>query len=164
MKTTLTLLIILAVGPGSIAQDSDSQKLQSIDGLLSELLDQISIKKGESIDTSAVRGLFHPSATLAIRNPSPASVESVSLDEFLTLLKDPYYEEGYEEKELHRVIDEFNGIAQVFQSFYGKDSEGKARGITSYQLAFYDDRWWIISVLWTLETEEQKIPKKYRRD
>ncbi|MBD3630826.1 hypothetical protein [Cyclobacterium sp.] len=67
------------------------------------------------MNTSAVRNLFHPSAILTVADSFNA--ETVSINDFLILLKDPYYEEGYLEKEINKVVDEYNGIAQVFQSF-----------------------------------------------
>ena len=71
---------------------------------------------------------------------------------------------GYLEHETGKTINEFNGIANVFQSFYGKDSENEeARGINSYQLVYFGKRWWIVNLLWTLETDKIKIPKKYLR-
>jgi hypothetical protein len=79
------------------------------------------------------------------------------------ILKDPYYEQGYTEKEINKVIDEYNGIAQVFQSFCGKDYDGVEEcGITSYQLAYYENRWWIVSLLWTLKADGKELPTELR--
>ncbi|WP_203292457.1 hypothetical protein [Luteirhabdus pelagi] len=154
LKILFYLILFTTV---TVAQES---KLSSIDGIVDELLDQITIEKGEKMDTTAIRNLFHPSAILTVANSS--SAETVSIDDFLILLKDPYYENGYLEKEISKTIEEYNGIAQVFQSFYGEDSEGlKERGINSYQLTYYQKRWWIVSLLWTIESESEKIPSKY---
>ena len=116
----LCLLIIL---PFSVrAQGPVQTRVQSIDGIVQELLDQITIDKGETMDTAAIRKLFYPSAqfTVLMHMEDGSVAESISLDDFLVMLKDPYYEEGYLEEEFHKVVDEYNGIAQVFQSFYGK--------------------------------------------
>jgi len=143
-----------------LAQEKALAPVESINGIIDELLDQITIEKGEKMDTAAVRSLFHPYAILTVADSTNA--ETVSLDDFLNLLKDPYYDQGYLEKEIHKVVDEYNGIAQVFQSFYGKDSEGtKERGINSYQLTYYGGRWWIVSLLWTIESNSEQIPAKY---
>ncbi len=65
-------------------------------------------------------------------------------------MKDSYYDKGFEEFELGKVINEYNGIANVFQSFYGKDSEGaEEKGINSYQLVYFKNRWWIANMVWT---------------
>ena len=163
MKYLLSLIFFLTVSINSLAQVQTDAPVKSIDGIIDELLDQITIEKGEQMDTTAIRNLFHPSAIFTVADSTMA--ETVSLDEFLNLLKDPYYEQGYLEKEIHKVVDEYNGIAQVFQSFYGKDSEGtEERGINSYQLTYYGERWWIVSLLWTIESKNVRIPAKYSRD
>ena len=128
MKYFLCITILLATTISSPAQEKTDINVKSINGIIDELLNQITIEKGEVMDTSAIRNLFHPSAILTVADSTNA--ETVSLDDFLNLLKDPYYEQGYLEKEIHKVVDEYNGIAQVFQTFYGKDSEKeKEKGI-----------------------------------
>ncbi|TRZ42607.1 hypothetical protein [Robertkochia solimangrovi] len=160
MKYILFIAIILTTSMSSLAQEKTAVKVKSINGIIDELLNQITIEKGEKMDTTAIRNLFHPSAIFTVADSTNA--ETVSLDEFLALLKDPYYEEGYREQEIHKVVDEYNGIAQVFQTFYGKDSEGvEEKGINSYQLTYYGDRWWIVSLLWTIESKSVGIPVKY---
>lgn len=160
MKYFLYTLLFLSTSVSSIAQENIVSPVESIDGIIAELLDQITIEKGEKMDTLAIRNLFHPSAIFTVANSTNA--ETVSLDDFLSLLKDPYYEEGYVEREIHKVVDEYNGIAQVFQTFYGKDSEGvEEKGINSYQLTYYGDRWWIVSMLWTIASKSERIPAKY---
>lgn len=160
MKNILILLLSLTTSFNSLGQEKNEPPLQSIHGIIDELLNQITIEKGEKMDTTAVRNLLYPSAILTVADSAQA--ETVSLDDFLILLKDPYYEEGYLEQEIHKVVDEYNGIAQVFQTFYGKDSEGiEEKGINSYQLTYYNERWWIVSLLWTIESKSVKIPAKY---
>ena len=160
MKYFLCIIIFLTASISSIAQEKTDSTVKSINGIIDELLNQITIEKGEKIDTTAVRNLFHPSAIFTVADSTNA--ETVSLDDFLTLLKAPYYEQGYLEKEIHKVVDEYNGIAQVFQTFYGKDSEGvEEKGINSYQLTYYGGRWWIVSLLWTIESKSVGIPAKY---
>ncbi|WP_221409596.1 hypothetical protein [Marinoscillum furvescens] len=122
MKYILYTLLFLSLAIRVWAQDTAEAPEASIDGIIDELLDQITIEQGEQMDTAAIRNLFHPAAIFTVADPAQA--ETVSLDEFLVLLKNPYYEQGYLEKELHKVVDQYNGIAQVFQTFYGKDSEG----------------------------------------
>lgn len=160
MKYDLSILLIVVLSMSSLAQNTTDKSLTSIDGVINRLLDEITIQKGEQMDTTAIRKLFYPNALLTVA--SPESPETVSLNDFLILLKDPYYEAGYLEKALHRITEEYNGIAHVFETFYGKDSEGEEeRGINSYQLTYYQDRWWIVSMLWTVESESEGIPVKY---
>ena len=160
MKYSFYLLLFLSISINALAQQQSDSSVTSIGGIINEILEEISIEKGEKMDTAAVRNLFHPAAQFTVADSIKA--ESVSLDDFLTLLKDPYYEEGYLEKEIHKVVDEYNGIAQVFQTFYGKDSKGvDDKGVNSYQLTYYKGRWWIVSLLWTMESKGKPIPAKY---
>lgn len=92
----------------------------------------------------------------------PMESETVSLDEFMELLKDPYYDDHYLEYQTGKVINEYNGIANVFQSFRAKDRDGlDARGISSYQLIHLQGRWWISNVLWTGNDNGVPIPERY---
>jgi hypothetical protein len=170
MKKILVLAFFFHSIFNLIAQDiplPDTNAVKSIDGIVKEVLRLQSGEKGKSRNWKSLRNLFLPTATFTILNTGDElrlPTETVSLDEFIELLHDNYYEEGYEEYETGKTIDEFNGIANVFQSFYGKDSENKeARGINSYQLVYFGNRWWIANLLWTLETDKVKIPKKYLR-
>jgi len=145
----------------------DTNALKTVNGIVKESLRLISSEKGKTRNWEALRNLFLPTATFTVLNNNdsiPQPVETITLGEFINLMHDEYYEQGYFEYEKGKTVDEFNGIANVFQSFVGKDSEGKEeRGINSYQLVYFNKRWWIANLLWTLETNKAKIPKKYLR-
>jgi hypothetical protein len=172
MKMILALFFFLNSVISLKAQEimlPDSNAVKSIDGIVKEVLRLQSGERGKTRNWKALRNLFLPTATFTILNIDSGGslrkpTETVSLDDFIELMHDDYYEEGYLEYETGKAIDEFNGIANVFQSFYGKDSKNEeARGINSYQLVYFEKRWWIANLLWTLETDKVKIPKKYLR-
>lgn len=143
----------------------DTIALKSINGIIRESHRLITTQPGKTLHPEALRPLFLPGAQFTVlyhNDDMPFASETVSVDEFIDLLKDPYYEEGYIEYETGKVINEYNGIANVFQSFYAKDSEGvEARGINSYQLLYFDDRWWIANMLWTVDDNGVPVPEKY---
>jgi len=170
MKIILALFFFLNFLISLKAQDTisaDTNAVKSIAGIVKEALRLQSGERGQTRNWKALRNLFLPTATFTILNIENGDslrkpTETVSLDEFIELLHDDYYEEGYLEYETGKTVDEFNGIANVFQSFYGKDSKNEvARGINSYQLVYFGRRWWIANLLWTLETDKVKISKKY---
>ena len=111
---------------------------------------------------------FSLDATFSVldhRPEAPEPFETVTLEEFIEMMNDPYYERGFHEEELHKVVNEFNGIANVFQTYYGRDSEGyEDKGINSYHLVFFNDRWWIASLIWVGESEDVKLPTKYLKN
>jgi len=70
-----------------------------------------------------------------------------------------YPEEDFTENELGKVVNKYNGIAKVFQSFYPKDSENEeGRGITSYQFIYFKER------LWITDSIGIPIPDKYLKN
>ena len=144
---------------------AETSAVNSIDGIVNEVLEIITVEKGEGVDLEKFRNLFVPNARFSMLTPNDSiaqPLETVSLDEFIEMLDDPYYEQGYLEYEMGKVVNEYNGIAQVFQSFYGKDSDNLVeRGITSYQLVYFNDRWWIVNILWTTDANGVAVPEKY---
>jgi hypothetical protein len=172
MSVKIMILVFFCFNPlmilkGQEAMLPDTNALKTVNGIVKESLRLISSEKGKTRNWEALQNLFLPTATFTVLNNNdsiPQPVETITLVEFINLLHDEYYERGYLEYETGKTVDEFNGIANVFQSFYGKDSEGKEeRGINSYQLVYFNKRWWIANLLWTLETNRVKIPKKYLR-
>ncbi|PTX58935.1 hypothetical protein C8N46_1114 [Kordia periserrulae] len=164
----LIIILFLGFSINSFAQNQKiphAEAVKTIDGVLTRMLQLLSVEKGETIDTESLRKLFLTNATFSVRAPDksyPNPFETVSLDDFIASLKDSYYEQGFEEKEIGKVVNEFNGIANVFQSFKGSDSEENTqKGINSYQLVYLENRWWIANMIWTFETDTVKIPKKY---
>lgn len=159
----LTALLFILFSLQLSAQNNPAT--QSIDKILNEMLDIISAQKGEKRDLETLRNLFLPQATFAVLSPDstePRYFEMINLDDFIESLQNEYYENGFEEREMGKVIHEFNGIASVFQSFYGKDSEGnELKGINSIQLVYKERRWWIAHTIWTFERDDLKIPTDY---
>lgn len=169
MMKRLLLCVIFCIPLAGLAQPKKApvtESVKTIDGILTKMLSLLSVKKGETVDIKTLETLFLPEATFSVRAPDDSykiKFETVGLKDFIASLKDSYYESGFLEIETGKVVNEFNGIANVFQSFYGKDSEGnEERGINSYQLVYLKNRWWITNMIWTFETDEVKIPQKYR--
>ena len=167
MKRLLPGLLIL-ISITLLAQEklvSDTTAVNSIDGIVKEVLKIISGADGKTRDWQAFRNLFLPTATFTILNNDstfPEPVETISLEDFISLMHDEYYQQGFIEYETGKVVDEYNGISHVFQSFYAKDSENvEGRGVTSYQLVFYDNRWWIVNIMWTGDSNGVDVPEKY---
>jgi len=95
--------------------------------------------------------------------PPHKQVRAMNIEEFIRYAGPNYPKEGFEEIVIGLEVNEFNGIATVFQSFYCKTPSGsyEARGINSYQLVYLNDRWWIASTMFVNESEDVKLPNKY---
>jgi hypothetical protein len=166
MKNILTVFLLTTSTtlPGQNKMLADTNAVKSISGIVKEVLRLVS--GGDTLrNREAFRTLFLPTADFTVVNHSDSisqPVETVSLEEFIKLLHDQYYEKGYLEYEISKVVNEYNGIANVFQSFYGKDSENiEEKGINSYQLVYFNNRWWIANLIWTGDSNGVKVPKKY---
>lgn len=157
------LLVFLFVT--SIISCQEKKYYQDIQKVVEETQKIVSIKKGEQIDTAAFRKLFLPTANFTVVGEENGKKihETMSLNEFLETLTDDYYSKGFFESGTGEIIENYKGIANVMQSFYGKDSDGvKAYGVNSYQLIYSDKRWWIANMVWTMSNNNGKdIPKKY---
>jgi len=162
MKKYMGLLGVLFCFAG---QGQMQNKFQDINDIVQETLRAVSIKKGQQIDTAYYRTLFLPTATFTVvgKENNEYAHETMSLDDFLATLTDEYYSKGYFEQSTGQIIEEFNGMAQVIQSFEGLDSDNMVgKGVNSYQLIYSDGRWWIANMVWAMSYDNgQDIPAKY---
>lgn len=161
-KTRIALLLLFSTSLS--AQEKMASRpdaVQSIDGVLSEVLRILNGERGKTRNWDDFRNLFLPSSRLAILNQGddfPAPVESVSVEEFIDYMHDDYYDQGFRETELEKHVDEYKGIAQVFQTTRIVDGDGEdVKGISSYQLVHCDGRWWIANVLWTIDSHDVEV-------
>jgi len=150
---------------GQDIMESNTNAVKSIDGIVKEILNIISGEKGKIRNWDAFRNLFLPTAQFTVlyhTDEIPLPYETVTLEEFITLMHDQYYDDGFLEYEISKKVDKYNGLAQVFQTYYAKDSENQEqRGITSYQLIYFDKRWWIVNIVWTGDSNGVEVPEKY---
>lgn len=160
----LVLCSILLICSFSSAQTMDV--FQNVNELVNETTRVISIEKGQVIDTAYLRTLFLPTAHFSMvgQDNGVFMQETMDLDEFLGTLTDEYYSLGYHEESMGEIVEEYNGIAQVIQSFEGRDSDNvTGKGVNSYQLIYSEGRWWIANMVWTMSADDGKdIPIKYQ--
>ncbi len=169
-KTVAILLYILTVNStyGQESQDKYLKKVQTLDSTLETLYAVISGEKGEERNWDLFRFLFKPEAKLI---PSVKSedrtykVRYMSPDDYINTSGKWLLENGFFENEIHRTTNTFGNITQVFstyESFKSKtDKEPFMKGINSIQLLNDGQRWWIINIYWTPETEKNPIPDQY---
>jgi hypothetical protein len=146
----------------------DPIKVSTLDRTIETLYSVISGEKGEARDWDLMRYLFHPDAKLIPSGKSKTGIykaKFMSVEDYILSSGKFLVENGFFEKELHRTEQTFGNITQVFstyESFHSeKETEPFMRGINSIQLLNDGQRWWIINIYWTQETEDNPIPKKY---
>ena len=166
MRPLFTAIFYLIFIP-AFAQAPSSPRLepvQSIDGIVKEVLKIVSGEKGQTRDWETFRNLFLPTAHFTVKSHDQSqeqSVRTVSLEEFIQMVSEGSNESSFQEYELGKTVDEYNGIAQVFQAYYSNDGDQQEKGINSYQLVYDENRWWIANIIWTGDSNGVKVPKKY---
>lgn len=153
------------VAPNPTANPAD---VASIDAIVAAVYDVISGPAGKKRDWDRMRSLFAPGARLIPTGPRQAGgygSRVFSVEEYIER-NSPFFEkEGFYEREISRVIDQFGQIAHVFSTYDSKhaptDAKPFARGINSIQLMNDGKRWWIVTIFWQGEDEKTPLPAKY---
>jgi hypothetical protein len=170
MKKVLLIALCIWSAP-LLAQDTNAvylEKVQTLDSTLETLYGVISGEKGEERNWELFKYLFKPESKLI---PSVKNKEGVLEVKFMT--PQAYIESsgnwlvenGFFEKEIHRSVDTFGNITQVFSTYESfrseKDTQPFMRGINSIQLLDDGHRWWVLNIYWCQESEENPIPLEY---
>ncbi|MEO8934773.1 MAG: hypothetical protein ABI295_10745 [Xanthomarina sp.] len=171
MKKWNLLLCFLAISHLISAQESAikyGHKVKTLETTIQTLYNVISGPPGEKRDWDLFKYLFMQNAKLI---PSRKNEEGyfvtryMSPSDYISSSETWLEENGFFEKEIHRSVDTYGNIAQVFSTYESYQNETDLnsfiRGVKSIQL-FYDGfRWWIVNIFWTQETEDDKISIEY---
>jgi hypothetical protein len=140
----------------------------SVQNILDAYYDCISGPIGQKRDFDRFKNLFYESAsfTYSYWNKEQTKASTMifkTVDGFIEKL-DYLDKKGFYEYEISNTINEFGSVIQVFSTYTyrveDKSTEPKT-GITSYEILFDGERYWILSMFWTIENERFKIPEKY---
>lgn len=161
---TLLIGFLLWANPQDHPGPDDVKSAQSI---IDAYYDVISGPIGEKRDFDRFRSLFHPEARFVYSywnaDHSQASTMVMNTEEFIGKLG--YLDaKGFYEHEITNVTHTFGSVTQVFSS-YRFTTEDKSipdgAGITSYELFYDGNRYWILSMFWQAENAVDKIPAKF---
>lgn len=146
----------------------DSSLVTTLDGTIKTLYNVISGEKGEKRNWKLMKYLFHKDAKLipsGKNKDGDIKVKYMTTTDYIKGSGEWLVEHGFFEKEIHRKTDIFGNIAHVFSTYEAFNSESDEepfmRGINSIQLLNDGNRWWILNIYWTQETEGSPIPRKY---
>ncbi|WP_425390757.1 hypothetical protein [Ekhidna sp.] len=169
MKKTILLLLIIFILPSiSHAQDKYLDKVQTLDSTIETLYQVISGEAGEKRNWELFKYLFTKDAQLIPSGPNQEgkiNYRVMSPDQYIETSGAWLEENGFFEKEIHRITESFGSLTHIFSTYesYRSESDGKpfTRGINSIQLMKDSNRWWIVNIYWTGERADNPIPKKY---
>ncbi len=169
-NTRLVLSLAFALNVGTLnAQEraADPADVESIDAIVTAVYDVISGGAGVERDWDRMRTLFIDEAQLipSGSGPSGNGYRVSNLEEWIAQSEPILVGQGFFETEIHRVIEQFGHIAHIFSTYHARrnaaDQAPFMRGINSIQLFNDGTRWWVVSIYWTPETANLRIPEEY---
>lgn len=139
------------IATSSLAQTSaDSLAWRSPATLVERLLECVSSEPGQPKQWISFKALCATDARIAVllqRPGKPPVLRSFTVDAFVqTMSKN---NAPFQEKQLKIEIDEFNGMATVWQPYELVAGNERRTGVNTYQLYLDGTRWYVHSLLWT---------------
>ena len=150
-------------------------EVTSIDGIIGAAYDVISGPAGQKRDWERERALFAPGARLIPTGSAPGVMGGddsgkpaprvLDVEGYIARVEPYFAAEGFYEKEIARVTEQFGSIAHVWSTYESRhspeDPQPFMRGINSFQLFHDGERWWILSVYWQHESAATPLPARY---
>lgn len=172
MKYTLVITMVLAIATWNPARaqypvNEGTNDFSTIDATIKALYSSISGEKGEPRDWETFDKLFVDDARLIVsgkNSEGTQSIRAITPQQYKDQSGPWLVENGFIEEEIHRETDRFGSIAQLFSTYTSRHSRGGEiidRGINSIQLYNDGDRWWVVTIYWTGETDQNPIPEAY---
>jgi hypothetical protein len=166
-------LFISATLPVENKQEQASKKAyvndtKTVQNILDAYYDCISGPIGEQRDFKRLKNLFHPEARLIYSNWNQETGKAYllvfkTIDEFITKL-DYLDKKGFYEHEVSNITHSFSTVTQVFSTYRFRVEDKSipdGQGITSYDIFYDGNRYWILSMFWAAENDKYKVPEQY---
>jgi hypothetical protein len=156
--------------PTKVGAVADAKDVASQDAIIAALYDVISGPACQKRDWDRFKSLFVPGARLipTVRGPDGKFVTRVqSPDDYAAGATQTLQENGFFENEISRTVENFGSISHRFSTYESRrkaaDEKPFARGINSIQMLYDGTRWWIVTVYWQGERQDNPIPEQFLR-
>jgi hypothetical protein len=174
MRTAVFFCILLGCA-AAVAQTAEKMReaaasdVSSTDAILKAAYDVISGPAGKQRDWDRLRSLCVPDVRFVVtaKKGSPEPVHSYGFDAFAEASQKFLETEGFHERGIANRTERFDRMAHVLSTYESRHSANDPkpfeRGINSFQLVNDGKRWWIVTIFWEQESQENPIPKKYTK-
>ncbi len=169
IQTFITLLLLTSTINSSAYAEQNNQPSgadwQSPESIVDAVYATISAGRNEQRDWERFRALFFDGATFAMSMQSPqfSGILDSDVETMINQTESFYKPVGFYELELDKKVVRHHHMASVYSTFEVKyslqDEQPLMRGINHFQLLHDGDRWWIISNVSTLESDNFTIPE-----
>jgi hypothetical protein len=165
MRLLIPLLLFCSTA-WSQAPQPKPEDVSTIDGVMKAYYEVVSGPPGQARDWDRDRNLYIPGVkfvAMSVKEGKPVAAV-MTHDEYVKRSNDWLVKNGFDEREIHRVVRRFGNIAQVWSTYESRGKSGgpvTARGINSLELYWDGSRWWVASATWEDERPDNPIPKEY---
>lgn len=172
MVAAAGLAVALVFGGPSLAQaqtvEPDPADVSSIDGIMAAVYESISGPAGQARDWDRFRSLMAPGARLIPTGTTPngqVGHQVWSPEEYIEAADPGLVANGFFETEIGRVVERYGPVVHLMSAYDSRrnadDAEPFARGVNSFQLLNDGSRWWIMTIFWASETDDNPIPERF---
>ncbi len=144
---------------------ADPKDVSTLDGIVKAFYATITAPKGVPRQWSRDRTLYMPDVRFVGMNERDGKISAgiMSHQQYVNATNESFVKDGFDEREINRVVRRFGNIAQVFSTYeYTNDAKTeKGRGINSIELYWDGTRWWISSASWDEEGTNKPIPNEF---
>ena len=147
---------------------TESRDVESVNAVIKALYECVTFAPGTQPDYQRLRSLFHPRGRLT--PPKDRSDLVLDIETFISNSREHVIltgleKKGFHEKEVHRSTEVFGNIVHAFSTYESRhlptDEAPIQRGINSIQLVFDNERWWVVSIMWDIERDNNPLPSQY---
>jgi hypothetical protein len=167
MRTLITLLSVMLTSQVFSQTKDYSSDVKSVESTIAALYEVISGEKGEARDWDRFKNLFTADAKLIptfTNKEGSVAYRAITPAEYETSFTKNIPQRGFFEREISNITESYGNIVHVFSTYETREEkEGKVtmRGINSIQLLKSNERFYVVNVFWSSETEKSPLPQKY---
>ena len=145
--------------------EADPRDVSTIDGIIKAFYETISGGKGVARQWSRDKTLYTPDIRFVGMSEETGKIRASIMNHtnYVNGTNEFFVAEGFQEREINRVVKKFGNIAHVFSvyEFSTADGKEKGRGVNSIELFWDGTRWWISAASWDEERAGNPIPKEF---